>query len=346
MRRRPRAVLGAWRLRAGLTCLCLTAAASCIRTLGPNVSGTVDLTDADGDAVRLVYLGSGGWIFERGPDQVLTAPLFSNPGLVRTGLLPIRSELDVVDHFMSRYDVSGASAILVGHAHYDHLMDVPRVALEHAPGARILGSTTVKNTLGTWSGVGQRVDEVNDKAGDQRTAGEWLQYGEGVRIMALRSLHAPHFDGHTLYQGTRDRAVTREPRWAAEWLDGVTHAYLVDFMEPDGSVAFRIYYQDAVAPPPAGFAPESLIAEHRVDVAILVPATFDQVDWHPEAFIENLQPVRLILGHWESFFAPPHSPAESVLGTDLGHFEERLVRVFDGQWWRPDIWTEFRFPTG
>ena len=334
-----------WRLLPiGIFCGFATSITGCA-SASPTVSGVIDRTAPAEDGVRLIYLGTGGWIFERGTDQVIAAPFFSNPGLLKTGLLPIRSDLDVVDQFMSRYDVSRAQVILVGHAHYDHLMHVPRIALEHAPGARILGSRTVKNTLGTWSGIGERVDEVNDIAGDQKTVGTWLRYGPGVRIMALRSLHAPHFEGYTLYKGTRVRALNAEPRWATEWLDGTTHAYLIDFLNPDESVAFRIYYQDAVAPPPVGFAPESIIRERGVDVAILVPATFDQVDWHPEAFVENLQPQRVLLGHWENFFLPPISPAEPLPLTNLAHFENRLERVFDGEWWRPEVWTEFRFPT-
>ena len=306
------------------------------------VSGVIDQTVATEDNVRLIYLGTGGWIFERGSDQVLTAPLFSNPGLVRTGLLPIQSDLDIVDKFMSRYDVSEAHVILVGHAHYDHLMDVPQVALKHAPRARILGSKTVKNTLGSWSGLRERVDEVNDVAGDQKTVGAWLRYGTGVRIMALRSFHAPHFEGYTLYEGIRVRSLSEEPRWATEWLDGTTHAYLIDFLNVDESIAFRIYYQDAVSPPPLGFAPEQTIRERPIDVAILVPATFDQVNWHPEAFVENLQPQRVLLGHWENFFSPPVSPADPL--SNFVHFENRLERVFSGAWWKPELWTEFRFP--
>ena len=520
--RRSLDVVGAQRalIYAGVTTISL---AGCVTgAVGPGTTANVDLTGpGDADVVRFVYLGSGGWIMERGEDQVLAAPLFSNPSLVRTGLLPIRSDTALVDRYMSRYDVTAAKAILVGHAHFDHLMDVPRVALAHAPDARIVGNLTVKNTLGTWSGIGDRVDVVNDIAGDQRTVGEWLRYGDGVCVMGLRSKHAAHFDGYTLYRGTRDRPLTvsndesgTEPRWVTEWLEGRTHAYLVDFMDPDGSVAFRddgcreepaedgvhyqdavapapaglrsvpgigpvvsrtligelpelgklnrqqiaalagvaplnrdsgtlrgkrmvwggrrsvrvalymaaltasqrnpairvfyqrlrargkppkvaltacmrkllvivnamvrdgvswsptpslelelahscylvdfmdpdgsvafrVYYQDAVAPAPAGFAPEALIYEHPVDVAILVPATFDQVDWHPEAFVENLRPERVLLGHWEDFFVPIEAPTKSVLLTDLGHFEKRLARVHDGAWWRPDLWTEFRFP--
>ena len=84
--------------------------------------------------------------------------------------------------------------------------------------------------------------------------------------------------------------------------------------------------------------------DRPVDVAILVPATFDQVDWHPESLVENLRPRRVILTHWEDFFMPIGEPARSIRFTDLAHFEERLDRIFDGPWWRPDLWTEFLIP--
>jgi hypothetical protein len=306
----------------------------------------VDLSVAGDDPLRLVYLGTGGWLIEHGSDLVLTAPLFTNPGLIRTGLWSIASDPDLVDRYMGRFDVSGALAILVGHAHYDHLMDVPRVAIAHAPDARIVGSRTVANTLGTWSGVGDRVDVVDGSAADQRSPGRWLSYGPRVRVLALRSMHAPHFEGRTLYRGDLARPLAAMPRTAAEWLDGPTFAYLIDFLGEDGEIAFRVYYQDAVVAPPLGFAPDALIAERPVDVAILVPATYDQVDWHPEALLENLAPVRVLVGHWEDFFVSIEEPARSIGMTDIAHFERRLARVFDGAWWRPDRWTEFRFPRG
>jgi L-ascorbate metabolism protein UlaG (beta-lactamase superfamily) len=319
------------------------AVGGCLRATGPSVSVLVEAPGPRREPLRVVYLGSGGWILEHAGATVLTGPLFTNPGFFTTGLLPIRSDTATVDRYMSRYDVSSALAILVGHAHYDHLMDVPRVAKRHAPGARIVGSRTVANTLGTWSGLADRVDVVDAMAGDQRTVGQWIRYGDHVRVMPLRSFHAPHFDGYTLYRGTRRKPLREEPTWATEWLDGETYAFLIDFMDDAGggdSIAFRVYYQDAVAPPPAGFAPDELIEQRPVDVALIVPATFDQVDWHPEALVENLRPRRVILGHWEDFFRPVDRPAQSVRLTDLRHFERRLERVFDGEWWRPDRWTE------
>lgn len=316
---------------------------ACVPQVGPGASGLVERAVPAGDTLQLTYLGTGGWIMERAGVKVMTGPLYSNPAFVATGLSDIAADTVEIDRHMAAYDVHDTRAILVGHAHYDHLMDVPRVAERFAPGARIVGSETVRNTLGTWSGLWDRVDLVEEHAGDQETPGEWMRYGPEVRVLPLRSHHAPHFDGYTLYRGSVDRPRTEPPRRADEWLDGETFAFLVDFLDPDGRIAFRVYYQDAVAEAPYGFAPDARIAEHPVDVAIFVPATFDQVDWHPEAFVENLKPKRILLGHWENFFVPVDSETRSIMLSDISYFERRLGRIFDGEWWRPDIGTVFRF---
>ena len=150
-------------------------------------------------------------------------------------------------------------------------MDVPRVAEAHAPRAAILGSRTVKNLLGTWSGVSDRVVLVDSLAGNLERVGGWIPLGDAVRVMPLDSHHAPHFQGVTLYSGTADVPRHEEPATADEWLDGPSYAFLVDFLHPDGSVALRLYYQDAVPAAPAGLAPEALMEERPVDLGELLP---------------------------------------------------------------------------
>ena len=316
----------------------------CGGALEEPVSGVVEPSPTGGEGVRLVYLGTGGWIFEHDGAQILAGPLFSNPDFWRTGVGPIEPDTAVIDRYMSRFDVSDAGAILVGHAHYDHLMDVPRVARRHAPAARILGSRTILNTLGTWSELMHRVEVMDTLAGDEAEPGRWFYVGSTVRVMALRSLHGSHFDGLTFYVGTVDEPRAEAPGAATEWVDGETYAFLVDFLDASGDVVFRIYYQDAVAPPPWGLAPDPVITARRVDAAILVPAVFEEVPWHPETIVRNLSPRRVLLGHWEDFFQPIEDPPEPVPFTDLAEFEARLARVYPGPVWRPDRFTEFRFP--
>jgi hypothetical protein len=82
-----------------------------------------------------------------------------------------------------------------------------------------------------------------------------------------------------------------------------------------------------------------------VDVALIVPATYAEVSWHPEAFLENAKPRHVLLGHWENFFQPPHWPPEPVPFTDLRDFVKRLERALPAGtgWHIPLPSTRFRF---
>ena len=88
----------------------------------------------------------------------------------------------------------------------------------------------------------------------------------------------------------------------------------------------------------------SLVTTAPVDVAVLVPATFEEVAWHPEAIVANLRPRRILLGHWEDFFQPVGGESEPVPLSDLPEFERRLGRVFGGEVIRPEPFTEITVP--
>jgi hypothetical protein len=240
-------------------------------------------------------------------------------------------------------DLSDVSVILSGHGHYDHLMDVPRVMERHAPRARLLANATSKRQLAPW-GLDARITVVDDSVGDQRAAGRWIRIGD-VRVMAFRSYHAPHFDGNLLFHGHHERDLDEPPPTALEWLDGNTVSYLVDFLE-NGQPVFRMFYQDAVAAAPYGLVTPSLLSggpgARPVDVAVLVPSTFAEVPWHPEATVDGLRPRHVFLGHWEDLFASPfEEPRPLGFMNDFGHFGARLQRALEavgaprGAWHMP-----------
>jgi hypothetical protein len=82
-----------------------------------------------------------------------------------------------------------------------------------------------------------------------------------------------------------------------------------------------------------------------VDLALIVPATYAEVSWHPEALLKNAAPRHVLLGHWEDFFDPPDQPAEPVPFTDLRDFLRRLERALpEGSGWHlPMPGTRFTF---
>jgi hypothetical protein len=323
------------------------ALSGCVRRLPEETFARGDVTVAccgrADEPVEIVFLGVAGWLLRKGGEAVLTAPLFSNPGFFRAGMLSIETDPERIERHLP--DVRDVTAILVGHGHYDHLMDVPYVASRRAPHATVYVNETAAHQLAPFGLAPGRVRRIEEhEVGSADREGVWIPVGTRARVMPLLSDHGPHFAGVTLYSGVRRRDLEEPPGDATEWLDGETLAYLVDLLNRDGSVALRVYFQDAVPSPPYGLVPP-LSDGVPVDVALIVPATYAEVRWHPEALIESAPPRHVILGHWEDFFQSPDRPAEPVPFTHLPDFIGRLVRALpEGAGWHlPLPGTRFLF---
>jgi len=288
-----------------------------------------------GDALELTYLGAGGFLMRWNGHAILTAPFYSNPGLLQVGLgLPIAPDTELIDRHLPA--VADVEAILVGHAHYDHLMDAVYVAEAHAPRAVFYGNQTMAHILAARPPLRGRVVALDGEAGDWWQAGRWRYVaGRSIRIMALRSEHAPHFAGLTMFGGSVDADQEQLPRTAYGWKEGQTFAFVIDFLDADGSVRQRIHYQDAGSNPPAGLPPPTgATFIDPVDVAILCAASFGQVDDYPEAVVRQLHPHTVILGHWESFFQSFERPLQAVPLTDTKELALRLTAVMpEGARW-------------
>jgi hypothetical protein len=320
---------------------------------------------AAADAVEITYLGSGGLLIRRGEAALLTAPFFSNPGLARVGLgLPIRSDPSRVARGLARVGrhLGRVEAILVGHAHYDHLMDVPatvaEIARRRGDTARdrptIYASRTAAHVLAAFSPLAARVEAVNARAGTWRRPGRWLpEPAEGgspaFRFMPLHSEHEPHFLGIRLFAGRLRRDRDRPPCNAWGWVEGETLAWLIDVRGADGGFDFRIHYQDASSSPPWGFPPPLPAPDDLpTDVAILSVSGFERVAHYPDAILRDLRPGHAVLAHWEDFFHDPERPVRPVPGLDTGELVARVESALPegAGWTAPEPGTTLRFCAG
>lgn len=295
----------------------------------------VDFDRGEGPAeFQCSYLGAGGFLIRSREAALLTAPFFSNPPLWRVLCGRIAADPAQIDQALQPLQgpLRKVEAIMVGHAHYDHLMDLPYLAAHYAPRARVYGSQTAVHILAAAIEP-QRLVPVEDQAGTSQQPGQWQRVsGDRIRFMALRSAHAPHFWGLKFFGGSYDTDLRALPTRASGWREGQTLSYLIDFLGPEGQVEFRIYYQDAASTPPAGFPPtfDQTADQHRVDVAILCASGFEQVENYPEGIVQYLKPRALIIAHWENFFSPlpqDSSQLHTVPRLDLQKFLHRLKRV-------------------
>lgn len=351
---------------------------------GPAVDASPG-TGAEG-RLEVRFLGVGGFSFRVGSDHIVTAPLYSNPSMFAVLTLETASDPEVIDQFLPAELVADASALLVGHGHYDHLMDVPHV-LTRMPNAIVYANRTVQHQLAGFAP--DRDEACDDEAADDLPSiardrvvaldapganvvdtrmcdglaacgpaggqsGGWVEVpGADVRIRALCSTHPDQFLGVHFGEGCAEEDLCEPPGRAGDWLEGNTLAFLIDFLDHDSrQPRFRVYYQDAPADAPIGFAHDELLAEKRVDVAVLNVGNYEEVTDHPNAIIGNLSPRYALGGHWENFFQTQALPVEPIplqpgpaefmtrMASALGEAAEKPMHV-DGRaepirHWLPD----------
>lgn len=316
----------------------------CVAALA--AAAPVQAASPEDELVSIRYLGSAGLAIRSGGDSILTAPFFSNPGLLRVLFLPIAPDPGRLPD-----DVEGitrdARAILVGHSHYDHLMDVPLVAERMPGGGIVYASETAAHILAGADLGGARVVAVNDAAGSPQRPGRWIQIpGTPMRFMAILSGHAPHFAGMRFYDGRYREDWKELPRFASQWKLGQPFTFVIDILDPAGSAPrFRIFYQDAATDPPEGFPPP-LDDGKEYDLAVLCVASFSQVEDHPGAIVRHIRPRAVLLVHWESFFRSHSKPVRRVPGTNVRRFIRRLEEALPRgtPWWMPDPGESLRLP--
>jgi len=279
------------------------------------------------DTASLTYLGSGGFLLERDDDAILTAPFFTNPGIGRVVFgLPLRPDVKRIRAGVDAYlqGVEAVDAILAGHSHYDHLLDIPYILEEQVREGTIYGNQTMLHLLAP-AVPPDRMEAVNDRAC------QWIPIGDHGQVMPLESGHAAHFLGIKLFKGKLTEDRKRLPRSAYGWKEGQSYAFLIDLGRD-----FRVHYQDAASRPPQGFPPDTA-SGRRVDVAIVTVASFSQTKRYPDEIIKKLNPRHVVLGHWEDFFRDPTKPPKVVRGTKLKNFVKRLEAVLsdDASWTLP-----------
>lgn len=306
--------------------------------------GAVGCEGACADSVGITFLGVGGFLVRHRGQAVLMAPHFSKPGGHRVGLnlraLPDTAKIDrEMERLLPDSLRRQVRAILVGHGHYDHLMDVPHIVRQFFADRKVMvyGNDATFATLWYDPWLRERVVGVEGRMGTHLRPGLWTSPdGSRIRFMALRSEHAPHILGRSLIPARVPPLRTTAPQRPREWPIGQTMAFLVDFLDDEGRVVFRLHYQDSASNPPLGFIPPLPERDRApLDLALLTGASYGQVTGYPDSLIAAARPRHVVVGHTDdfvfSFFA-------TVPLTSFRALNGKLDRMLGpGRRWTPRI---------
>lgn len=287
--------------------------------------------EAGGAGVRIRYLGVGGVYVEWKGTALLTPPLFSRFGLLDVALGGVaRWDLEGIRRGMGDPETIRAEirAVLVGHTHYDHLLDLPPILREYAPDAAVLVNSSGRHMIAGCEGVNNTFVDLED------LEGRWYRLeGEAgrplpVRVLALPSGHAPATSFYRFAPGEVSEdwdCVEGHPLAAMK--QGRVYAYLVDLLHDDGSVAFRIHYQDSASTPELGFPPDRLIEERHVDLSVVCLASSWEAPGYPELLLRRTSARHVLVTHYEDFFRGIGEPLRFVPLLTDGRAEAFMKRI-------------------
>jgi L-ascorbate metabolism protein UlaG (beta-lactamase superfamily) len=256
--------------------------------------------------VSVRWLGTAGFAIEHAGHCVLIDPYVTRASFARCLGGRVRPDIEAIVRHTPRAD-----AIVVGHTHFDHALDVPDIA--RITGARVFGSRSVA-ALCRASGVPDgNVDVVEREPGAQP---EVREVGPFV-LRFLPSAHSRLALGRVPLPGDIsdcEHVPMRVDRYRCGAVFGV-----------EIRVAGRVLYHTGSAE-----IVDANIDTPHVDLLLMCVAGWNAGRDVPERVAHRLAPGAVLLSHWDNFLLPLSEPARALPAIQLPQLVERLTRAARG----------------
>ncbi len=255
-------------------------------------------------ALRIRWLGTAGHVVSTPTTTVLVDPYLTRAGFRElVGALP--PDESVYDAWLPRK----VDAILLGHSHFDHLLDAPAIA--RRTNARIVGS---KSTLAFARAEGVAEEKLDLVPAEGRT----LTIGD-LTVTFVPSLHGRLAFNRVPLPGE----APAQPRVPAPfWHYRMGGAYGV-LLRAGGRSIYHNGSADLI---------DANVAGERADVLLVGLAGRRATRNYLKRLVDALQPRLLVPTHHDAFFGPLEDGERLLPGIDLSGFvREAKLRASDAR---------------
>jgi L-ascorbate metabolism protein UlaG (beta-lactamase superfamily) len=253
--------------------------------------------------VRVRWLGTAGFAIEHDGYTVLVDPYVTRASLVRLIFSsPVPDARAVARH------VPCANAIVVGHTHLDHALDVPAIAL--ATGAKVFGSRSAATLCRVHGVPEERVEVVEREAGSPCVVREVGPF----RLRFVPSAHSRFFFGRVPYPGEIADCGAL-PMRTNQYRCGAVFGVEI---QAAGRTIFHLGSAELV---------DATLDATHVDLCLCCVAGWTSSDDFPERVARKLSPAAVLLSHWDDFFRPLDLPARALPAVQLPRLVERFTRA-------------------
>jgi len=252
---------------------------------------------AEDQPVILRWLGVAGLEFTFGDQTILVDPFLSRPPLRNVFMGRVSPDTQLIEQSIKKAD-----HLLISHAHYDHLLDVPEVA-KHT-GAQVYGSTNVYQLLKAHQLPSAQLhllhafDEID------------LLYAH-IKVIPARHPFIPGYHSGLLKNNLKPPLHLRDYRM-------------------DDCFSFMIEYKKIKL-----LVWSSIATEHAQLADVLFLRSVARQDWY-DKMIKAVQPRLVIPTHWDDmfrplsqpirpFFSPPTSKNPLIKRINLNDFRNKIL---------------------
>ncbi len=247
--------------------------------------------------LALTYLGTAGFVLEENNHVLALDPFVTRTDLRTTLTQPLLPNRDLIRRLIPR-----CNDVLVGHAHYDHVLDAP--ALCQQTGARLIGSRAVC-MVGRAAGLPE--DQLLETAGrTDLSSGTWT-------VRGLPSVHGKAAFGRIPLPGDH----TEPPPWPPRFHQ-LRHGLVLNWRVQTPTLT--LVHLDS-----ADFIDEEL-AGQSCDVLCLCAIGRQYRPDYAARAIALLKPRWVIPCHWDTMITPIDAPPQLFPGVDLSGFVAEIRR--------------------
>jgi L-ascorbate metabolism protein UlaG (beta-lactamase superfamily) len=266
--------------------------------------------------VVLKYLGTAGWEITDGTAVILIDPYLSRingpapPGGGSGHSMPGDTRRAFGWNDMASPDVAAidshiqrADFVLVTHTHYDHILDVPHIALK--TGAAVIGTESTENVMRAYGVPEQQLITVR--------GGEDYQFGS-FSLKVIPSIHSPLDHKHYFSSATAPAGMKAPLTLEQIHPEGGTLAYLLRF---HGHQILAFGGMNYIEREIVGLEP---------DVALIgAGASRKEIYDYSGRLMRDLHyPAIVLPTHWDNFLAPYGASQQAALEA-LQAFVQEIV---------------------
>lgn len=252
--------------------------------------------------IRVTWLGTAGFAIEHAGTVVLIDPYLTRASLPALIASPLRS-----DHAAIARHAPKADAIVAGHTHFDHVLDVPAIA--RSTGAKVFGS---KSCAALCQGSGVPASQIVDVEGSMR--GEPLQAEVGpFTLRFIPSVHSAFMLGRVPFPGDIsdcDQVSMRSHHYRCGAVFGVE-------LRVAGKTLYHLGSADLL----------DVRAPRDVDLLLMCVAGWTTTARFTHRVMRAFTPRAILLSHWDNFLSPMSAGAKMLPAMQLPRLVEGLTRV-------------------